>query len=263
MDPKDWTKENLEVWLSSPLIQERKDFDLKAIIPNNPEGKFDLKRDFCGFANGCGGFLFFGVENNKTITGVDEDLEFTTKISEIVSKHIYPPTIDWSLYECIKMVESNKCVYVIKISESPYWQKPHSFYEQNQGLCIPIRENGNKRRVVDGAEIRRMFFKSDGYYPEYNIHIFSILTELKNKVVPSFSLIEMTIIQGYKNFLRLSSDAQASEIVADLEKIERAVGAYKTISSRIMDGSVINDDSERKNTTDLVDGFISRFKIIS
>lgn len=259
MDPKGWSKENLETWLSSPLTQERKDFDLKAIIPPNPEGKFDLKRDFCGFANGTGGFLFFGVKNDKTIIGIEKDSEFTTKISEIITKHIFPPTINWNLYECIEITETTKYVYVIKICESPYWQKPHSFYEQGEGLCIPLRENGNKRRIFDGAEIRRMFFKFDGYYPEYNVHIFNILAGLKTKVTPNFSLIEMSILQGYKNFLRLSTDAQASEIIANLEKIERAVGTYTVVPNNSIDGRVISNDSQRSSITDLVDRFLSQF----
>lgn len=260
MDPKGWTKTQLENWLNSPLTQERKDFDLKVMIPPNDEGKHDLKKDFCGFANGTGGFLFFGVKNDKTIIGIKEDKEFTTKISEIITKHIFPATIKWELYECIATNDDKQYVYVIKIFESLYWQKPHVFFEQKKGLCIPVRENGNKRNITDGAELRRIFLKIDNYYPEYNIHIFNILKELKNQVRPNFSLIESNIISGYKQFLRSSSDEQFIQMIVEIEKIEKAVAASnKNHFSAITEGNVINNDFENSKIVELVDEFISKF----
>lgn len=260
-DPKSWDINKLKEWLNSPLTQERRDFDLKEMIPPDTSGKFRLKKDFCGFANSIGGYIFFGIKDDKTILGIDEDLQFTTKINEIVTKHVFPPTIAWNLYHCIQTENSNKYVYIVKISESPYWQKPHSFYEQQQGLRIPLRENGSKRSITDGAEIRRLFFKLDGYYPEYNIHIFNILNDLKTKVVPVFSFVETGILQGYKSFLRSSTDTQASAIIMSLEKIESAVNACNIPLLNNTDGGVASNDSERRRVIDLVDIFISQYKV--
>lgn len=260
-DPKNWTIDRLQEWLKSPLTQERKDFDLKEMIPPDVKGKYRLKKDFCGLANSTGGYIFFGIKDDKTIPGIDEDLQFTTKINEIVTKHIYPPTITWNLHHCIQTDTSNKYVYIVKISESPYWQKPHSFYEQHEGLRIPLRENGSKRSITDGAEIRRLFFKLDRYYPEYNVHIFNILNELKTKAVPVFSFVEISILQGFKSFLRSSTDTQTSTIITSLEEIERAVSACNTPPLSTTDGGVVSNDSVRKRMVDLVDSFISQLKV--
>ena len=263
MNPKGWTKTELGEWLKTPLTQERKDFDLKAMIPPNEEGKNDLKRDFCGFANGIGGFVFFGVKNDKKVIGVKEDNDFTTKISEIVTKHIFPTTISWELYECIEVdvtKDHKKYVYVIKVHESSYWQKPHIFFREGCGLYIPLRENGNKRNITDGAELRRIFLKTDNYYPEYNTHVLNILRELKNKPRPFLSLADAIIIQGYKSFLRSQSETQYGQIIVEIENIEMAIAeSNKKHFSGVADGNPVVTTDQDGKVGKLVDGFISNF----
>lgn len=214
MDPKGWDKIKLKEFLSAPLTQENKNFDLKTMIPGDDKGKLRLKQEFCAYANSKGGFFLFGVDNKKKIVGIDEDTEFSTKISQIVTKHIYPATIQWELYECISLESEDKYIYIVKVFESSYWNKPHVYYKESEGLHIPIRENGDKRDITDGAEIRRIFFKQDNFYPEYGSHILNIFKELKSKARPEFTLIEGTIIQGYKSFLRSSVDSRYSKIVS-------------------------------------------------
>ncbi|MDE2037778.1 MAG: ATP-binding protein [Patescibacteria group bacterium] len=259
MNPRGWTKTELEEWLKNPLTQERKGFDLKAIIPPHDAGKNDLKKDFCGFANGTGGFLFFGIKDDKSIIGINEDNNFTTRISEIVTKHIFPTTILWDLCACIK-VDSGKCVYVIEIIESPYWQKPHVFFRESDGLFIPLRENGNKRNITDGSELRRICLKTDNYYPEYNTHVLNILRELKNKPRPFFSLTDAVIIQGYKSFLRSQSETQYGQILIEIENIEMAVAELnKKHFSGVADGNPIVSADQDGKLGKLVDDFVSNF----
>jgi len=259
MDPKGWNITKLKEWLSRPITQEDDHFDLKEKIPNDNDGKSRLKKEFCSFANTSGGFLFFGIDRSKNVVGLDEsDAEFVTKISQIVTSHIFPPTICWELYEYIPLGENNKCVFVIKVFESLYWKKPHVFYKQEEGLCIPLREHGHMRPITDGAEIRRIFFKTDSYYPEYNIHVVEIFKRINGRSMPDFSLNEASIIQGFKSHLRSNSDSQTSQIINAIEEIEKKVAELKkSFLIGVTEGGETSTEANKQELERVVDNFLS------
>lgn len=259
MNPKGWNLEKLKEWLSRPLTQEDDHFDLKEKIPDDNDGKCRLKKEFCSFANASGGFFFFGIDRDKNVVGVNEsDDEFTTKLSQIVTAHIFPPTIHWELYEHISLEEDSKCVFIVKVFESVYWRKPHVFYKQEEGLCIPLREHGHMRPITDGAELRRIILKIDSYYPEYNIHVVDIMKQIKSKSLPDFSLIEASIIQGFKSHLRSNPDEQAGRIVNAIEEIERRVADLKkSFLVGVVEGGVTSTETDKQDLERIVDNFLS------
>jgi len=260
MDPKGWNISKIREWLSSPLTQEDNNFELKAIIPDNDAGKYRLKKEFCGFANQSGGYMFFGIKDDKTIIGMNEK-QFTTKISQILTKHIYPPTIKWKLYECIPLENQEKYIYVAKIFESFFWKKPHVLYTPDKkGLCIPLREQGHLRNVTDGAEIRRIFLNIHGYYPEYNIHVVEILKKIKSKNNPDFSLNERIIIQAFKMYLTANPSKYNIRMIDQIEEIEKIVFDNKrSLSNGIADGQVIGTSPINQKLEQMVDNYISEF----
>lgn len=261
MDPKGWNVTKFKEWLSRPLTQEDDSFDLKEMIPSDDDGKYRLKKEFCGYANRTGGFFFFGVKDDKTIIGIDEnDKEFTTKIGQIVITHIFPPTIDWRLYENISLEEQGKCIYVIKVFESVFWKKPHVVYSQNKGLCIPVRESGNLRLLTDGAEIRRVFLNPHGYYPEYNLHVIEILRQIKIKHVPDFNINERIILQAFKSYLRSTNTDKNIQITSGLESIETQVANInRTLLNGVVDGSIVNAETSNQLLEQMIDSFITNW----
>src|SRR5208283_1498499 len=111
-------------------------------------------KEFCGFANHRGGFLLFGIDRNKRTIGVEKDGEFVTRLGQIITSHVTPATIAWDLHECIDLEVPDRCVYVVKVRESPLGEKPHVFYKEGAGLSIPLRINGSIRYLTRGDEIR-------------------------------------------------------------------------------------------------------------
>lgn len=265
MDPKGWNLEKLKNWLSQVLTQEDDTFDLKEKLPSDEEGRCRLRKEFCGFANGKGGYIFFGIDNNKKIIGVsDNDKEFTTKLSQIITSNVFPPTINWQLYECITMEGNSYSVYIIKIFESLYFHKPHVFFKEGKGLFIPLRENGHLRNITDGGEIRRIFLNSDGYYPEYNVHVIGILKDLKRRTTKIFNLLEANIIQGFKAYLRINGTDVAKEIILALERIEKKVADYNiAFHSNVVEGGVANDGLDITDLEKEIDDFIDKHGVLN
>lgn len=259
MDPKDWNLEQLKEWLSQSLTQEDNNFDLKEKIPNDENGKCRLKKEFCGFANGNGGFLFFGIDDNKNIHGLDKNNnEFNTILSQIVTSNVFPPTICWKICNIIDIERDKKCVYFVKINESVYWNKPHVFYKDEKGLFIPMRENGHLRHIKDGSEIRRIFLNENGYYPEYNIHISNILLKIKNSSSPELTLLEAKLINGYKSYLRKQSNGAEASIF--LDKIETTIANIKKVSlTNITEGGPIVEGDNQSELENNIDEFLEKY----
>lgn len=260
-DPRGWDIAKLREILSSPLVQEDGSFELKEMIPTDDSGKYRLKKEFCGYANKSGGLIFFGIKNDKTIVGLQStETEFSTRISQIITSNIYPPTIRWAPYVCIPLEDPSKSVYVVKVFESVFSQKPHSLYSQEKGLCIPLREAGHLRDITNGAEIRKIFLNSEGYYPEYNIHILEILKHIKGQSAPKFTFNEVLIFQAYKSFLRSQATDQLAHIADSIEQIERQVAEMnRVLLNSAAEGAVISTNTQYQILEKMVDDYIAEF----
>lgn len=264
MNFKGWDINKLRDWLQKSSTQEDDSFDLKEMIPEDESGKTKLKKEFCSFANQRGGFILFGVDNNERIVGVEKDGEFVTRLGQIITTHVTPATIHWDLHECINIESGERCVYIVKIHESPLEEKPHVFFKEGEGLSIPVRINGSMRYLKRGEEIRKLVLSQVGqstFYLEYGIHVFKILEKIKVQPEPSFTLWETTICQGFKAYWRSKGTDKGNSFVAALEDIERKVSNLrKSIVFASTEGSEPAGVQDIKQLEKAIDSFIDTYQ---
>jgi len=271
MSFKGWDIKRLENWLRQPSRQENEDFDLKVKVPDDEAGKIRLKREFCGFANGKGGFILFGVDDNKRIVGIEKDDELTTKLQRIITTHVTPATIKFEIDECVKLESDVRFVYIVKIHKSPFGKMPHVFYKEgksdkeDKGLSIPLRINGCLRNLTRGDEIRELCLNQDAFYPQYGIHVIKILEQIKGRSEPYFTLWETTICRGFKNYCRVHMGTEkGNALVLALEDIERKVhNLQMSLSSNILvstEGSEATDVHDRERLEQTIDSFIGKYQ---
>jgi predicted HTH transcriptional regulator len=89
-----------------------------------------IAREICAFANTKGGFIFFGVEDDKTITGVDSEKAETELILDAASNYCQPPVP----IEIQYMEFYGKEVVIVEIKESD--NKPHRLQDYQEELDI-------------------------------------------------------------------------------------------------------------------------------
>ncbi|MEK7129049.1 MAG: ATP-binding protein [Patescibacteria group bacterium] len=244
--------------MNKTSVQENDFFDLKEGLPhpNDTHGKDRLKKEFCAFANCGGGFLFFGVRDDRTAVGLDEDREFTTRTSQIISRHIFPPTINWKLYETIRVGRRRRYIYIIKIEESSYFQKPHIFYKEGDGLVIPVRRNGHLDFIKDGRDIRELVLLDKKFYPEYRTHAKKIIEGMKNSTSVNLSLLEAVIIQELKSFIRenFSNITGAGNLLDSIFTVEQAANQL----NQAFGVSAFNNGADYQNARRILDQSVDK-----
>jgi len=89
-----------------------------------------IAREMCAFANTKGGVIFFGVDDDKTITGVESEKAETELILDAASNYCEPP-----IPINIQYMEFNgKEVVIVEIKESD--KKPHRLQDYQNTLDI-------------------------------------------------------------------------------------------------------------------------------
>lgn len=89
-----------------------------------------IAREMCAFANTKGGVIFFGVDDDKTITGVESEKAETELILDAASNYCEPP-----IPINIQYMEFNgKEVVIVEIKESD--RKPHRIQDYQNTLDI-------------------------------------------------------------------------------------------------------------------------------
>lgn len=105
-----------------------------------------LAKEICAFSNTFGGYIFLGVEDNKTITGCAKWTE--EKINNVLRNHISPnPSFD------IKRLSKNeKKIYIIRIDEGvnpPYITNNGVIYERISSSSNPVSDSATINRILE------------------------------------------------------------------------------------------------------------------
>jgi hypothetical protein len=131
----DWDYELVKKFVEEGLFETDR-FDFKEEIPNDPE------KSVCAFANTEGGFLVFGIKDNRSLSpemrikGIDPNRDFPREFGDKIiniEPHVYysfknPP---------INIPDKKNVIHVIKIPQSP--ERPHMtskrefYYRTNRG----------------------------------------------------------------------------------------------------------------------------------
>ncbi len=199
---KNWKIADLKNWLNDPMTQEGWDYDFKVDLPDsrNDREKGNLRACYCSFANSRSGMIFYGVDDNKQVQGLDYDQNLKNRVSHILSSEIYPPIKEWDLFNIIfTNSRKNRCVYLVLVKESFYSDKPHV----TDGR-VWVRENGHRDYIKTGIDMQRHFLIPDKIFPKYIDIIIKALENIKNNYQGHIPFLDVMVLQRFKFFLQES-----------------------------------------------------------
>jgi hypothetical protein len=159
----DWDVDAIVNLLSTKMF-ESENFDYKEALPDprDVEAKNRLCAACCAFANSSGGFLVFGIDDNKSksptdrLVGLDSDLDFPEHFGNFPRK--CDPSVHWRFRNPALPLASGRVIHVVEVPKS--WRAPHAYGEASKGWRFTKRTNkGNEDMSME--EIRLAFL---GHY---------------------------------------------------------------------------------------------------
>jgi predicted HTH transcriptional regulator len=143
---------------------ETESFDFKETLPHSKDdaAKTRLRKTCCAFANSDGGFIVFGIMDDKSRTPIDRLVGLEPNID--LPEHFgnYPrscsPSIYWTFLNPPLSLANGRVLHIIHIPKS--WKAPHAVGDSDNGWHFMKRTNkGNEGMSIE--EIRSRFL---GYY---------------------------------------------------------------------------------------------------
>lgn len=123
-DISNWTYQDLKDFLNRFDTLENDFYEFKSTYKIEPER---LRKLFSSFANSGGGYIFFGIDDYRSIMGLELDNSINTKINRAISNVCLQPPIDyWRLINMIQIPRTSpkKFVYIFFIENSLLLNKP-------------------------------------------------------------------------------------------------------------------------------------------
>ena len=133
-------------------FQESENVELKAIVVD------DIKKEIIAFANCNGGKLYIGVQDDGTVTGVEDADETALQISNMVRDAIKPDLTMFLHYETLEVEEK----HVVAIDIQRGIERP--YYIAKKGLRpegVYVRQGYSSVPATDSM-IRHMIKETDG-----------------------------------------------------------------------------------------------------
>ena len=140
------------------IFQESETVELKAIVME------DIKKEIIAFANCNGGKLYIGVQDDGTVSGLDNPDETSLQISNMVRDSIKPDLTMFLHYETL-MVDGKKIVAVDiqQGTERPYYiakkgLRPEGVYVRQGYSSVPATNTAIRRMIkeTDGDRFEEM-----------------------------------------------------------------------------------------------------------
>ncbi|MBQ6135602.1 MAG: ATP-binding protein [Bacilli bacterium] len=115
-------------------------------LKNDKVSPKDLIKEICAFSNTFGGYVFLGVEDNKTVTGC---IDWTEERINNSIRNLMDPT---PIFDVRKITKNEIKVFVIKIEEGtmpPYITNKGIIYERISSSSFPIKDSFTVNRILD------------------------------------------------------------------------------------------------------------------
>jgi len=164
---------------------ETEDFDFKEMLPDrrNDEDKERLTKSCCAFADSNGGFLVFGISDNKTLPVNDRlvGIPRNPGTEFLVNFGIYPqqkcfPGVHWIPRNPPIQLDNGNEIHIIYIPKS--WNAPHAFLYSRRG-CTGwgfVKRTNTGNQDMSYEEIRMAFLQ----YYEKRLKLQLLQAELQN-----------------------------------------------------------------------------------
>lgn len=137
-------------------------------LKNNDISTKDLIKEICAFSNTFGGYIFLGVEDNKTITGCDDWTE--EKINNAIRNMMTPTPI----FDVKRITKKETKIFIIRIEEGtmpPYITNKGIIYERISSSSFPIKDSSTINRLLDKRKENINKIESKLYIPPINSNI--------------------------------------------------------------------------------------------
>lgn len=174
----DWSYEIVENMLTKGLFESEL-FDYKELLPDKSKQseKLRLQKLCCAFANSIGGFIVFGVKDDKSliakdrIVGLDSSTDFPEHFGNYPKNCI--PTIYWDFLNPPIILNDSKVLHVVQIPKSI--GAPHAVGDNEKGWKFPKRTN----KGTEGMSIEEVRHSFLGFY-EKRFKLQLLLSELES-----------------------------------------------------------------------------------
>jgi len=128
---------------------ESKTLEFKKEIPKNRQ---NLLKTVVAFANGAGGNIYVGVNDDRTVTGIKEEpFDLEEKLASIIYDSISPiPNV---FFQTVAF--EDKGIFIIRIlpgANKPYYLKKLG---PEDGICVRVGSTNRKADSQGAAELRR------------------------------------------------------------------------------------------------------------
>ena len=153
-----WTVEVIEALLQQGVFESDR-FDFKEQLPHpRADGdKLGLVKTCASFANSAGGFLIFGVKDDKGLTpsqrlvGFDPAEDFPERFGNFPSAA--EPSVEWTFRNPALRLAGGRLLHVAQVVASP--RKPHAVLDQDRWWFCKRTSKGTE--VMSYEEIRMAF----------------------------------------------------------------------------------------------------------
>lgn len=162
----------------SRLIAEATECDFKVALEKR-KPKSWLK-SVSAFANGIGGTLFFGIDDNKTIVGLDDAQGDAEAISRLIKERITPVPS----FVLTPELENDKTILVLSVSSG----RNTPYYYKADGIMEAFIRIGNESIVAPDYVVNELILKGE------NRSFDSLVTDKKQSDY-SFTLLEATYLE--------------------------------------------------------------------
>jgi hypothetical protein len=160
---KDWTLARITGLLKAGVC-ECDTFDFKERLPDskNFDGKHRLRKTIAAFANSGGGFLIYGIKDDRSLAtqdrliGIDVVADFPREFG------VFPtgcqPSVEWSQRATpIKLPGGKSVLHVFEIHSN--WRKPHAVMRDGAAYFMKRTNKGDEE--MSFAEIAGAFRESE------------------------------------------------------------------------------------------------------
>jgi predicted HTH transcriptional regulator len=178
----DWTEDQLIALLDRGIF-EPEAFDFKGfrIAKKTDPEKQDIRKDCCAFANSFGGFLVYGVADDRRLPakgrliGIDKSYDFPNDFGAFPRE--CKPSIGWEFLNPAIDLGNGKVIHVVFIPRS--WRGPHCVKaDKPQEGFVFLKRTNKGNEYMNYEEVRMAFL---GYY-EKRLKLQLLQAELQNLI---------------------------------------------------------------------------------
>lgn len=196
-------------------------FELHEIIEKGENGTVEFKRKFSSpgkiakemiaFANTKGGYLIFGIDDDRSVVGVESE-KGEIELIDMAAKFFCEPEIE---YKTDILPIYRKDVVVVEVPEST--KKPHVLIEDRKDGTDPYRVyiRYRDKSVLASKETVRILRKSHPDSPPLILN----LTDKERALLDYLGIHEKITVKEFKEMLNISN-RRASRILVNLVRAE-------------------------------------------